>query len=579
MLPVDVGLELLHLGHYRQPLLEVAHQLVGPGQVRPPGEGDPDGDIRVLPPSPTPDHSPGDVLVEEVVRTPKCHRRHANRHPGMPEREAHQPAVEAHVDGTPHFTPATGPRRDRRANGRTPSHIQELRRQCRDEGERHEEGCQQGEPHHDCQGHVENPQLPLQVDEGHEDDEGGGRRGQDRKDDLTGPLLRRLRRRLPPLPSSVDVFQNDDGVVHHEPEAQRQAHERQEVQAEPPEVDQVQGDENGKGDGGEDDSGRPEGAKEDEEDQEDDPGGDERPVAEVRELLPDVLALIVVHDVAGAGRPPGLDLRHPRLHPVRHPDRVGPYLLQDGEGHGRTSIDAVVVPGFLEGVPHHSNVRDADQASSHRSHHRVPYVLHRGGAVPDGDDPLPVLLPDSPGLSDQVEIGDPLIDHLWGQAERGDPVLVHLDLHQAFLAPVHVHQSHALDLGQLRHHLLLQVLPEPFQGVGAREGVAQEASLRLGLELPGHVRRHLNRTHARREILLQRGQSLREIQAGEVHVGVAVELHRDAGGATAPLLVGLGVDLLHAPDLLNGGLDGRGEERLHRLGRRAGPAGRDREAG
>ena len=120
------------------------------------------------------------------------------------------------------------------------------------------------------------------------------------------------------------------------------------------------------------------------------------------------------------------------------------------------------------------------------------------------------------------------------------------------------------------------MLAQRLTGVGSGEGVVEER-LALLLKLLGHVLAHHNPVDAGRELFLQRGEALGQIEAREVHVGIAIELDPDLGGAQALLFERLGDDLLHARDLLDRRLERRGEKRFECLGRRAPPRPGNRE--
>ena len=81
------------------------------------------------------------------------------------------------------------------------------------------------------------------------------------------PFERRLHRAFAHLHVADDVFQHDDGVVHHEADRQRQRHQREVVQAVAQEVHDGEGADDGHGQGqAGDDRGR-EVAQEQEDDQ------------------------------------------------------------------------------------------------------------------------------------------------------------------------------------------------------------------------------------------------------------------------------------------------------------------------
>ena len=592
--------EAFDLRNRGQPLLEGAHQVVGALEVRTAWQLDVDQDVGVQTAhSSTPEHSPRDVVLEQIPRPSEGQQRHRHRQPGSTQREADDGGIEPCVERDrlvargrgcgPDWAALAGSGSARAPKARapggfrvrsscprspsSPSHPrQHARGEGRNEGEGHQQRRPQGQRHHDRQRHVEHPQLPLQVHEGHEDDKGGRGGGEDGQHHLAGALGCRAHRVPPRLPATEHALQNHDGVVHDQTEPHRQPHQREEVEGHASEVDQVQRDQHRERDRHEDDPRGAERAQKEEQHREDDEGGDQRPRAQISQLLLDVLALIVVEDHARPGEARAFQLRHPRPDRVRRAHRVGADLADHQERDRGLAIDPVVGSGLLVAVAHIRHVGDAHQSSAVLEQHRAPDLLGARDAVLDGDRPFLLARPHGPRLANKIEVVDPTVNHARRQPERADPVLVELDLDEAVASSARLNQRHAFDLREIRHHAFVEVGPERFQRVGAGVGVAQEPALAPGLELGRDIRLDENPLYGWGQLLLEGREPLGEVKAREVHVRVTAEVDLDAGGSRALEFLGDGDDLLDPLDPLDGSFDGGGEEGFHRLRGGAAPA-------
>ena len=246
-----------------------------------------------------------------------------------------------------------------------------------------------------------------------------------------------------------------------------------------------------------------------------------------------------------------LDPVEPRLHGIGDPDRVHAHFLVQLERDGGLPVDAVVALGLLVGVVHGGHVAHADQPALVREQRRLPQLVRRPGAVTDGEGAEQAVLLHHPGLAHVLELTD-LEPHIRGiDSERPDLVLVERDLDEPVAAPAHLHRRDPVHLQQLRHDVVVHVGAQRFEGVRAGQGVTQERALLLA-ELLRHVRLDAGRGGFGRQVVLQRGETLGEVEPGKVHVGAARELNRDVRPRVAPALARHRFDLLHAPHLLYG---------------------------
>ena len=309
----DLRGELVDLRHLTEAGLEEARKVVRLGQLLAPRLHDVDIDRVLLIAPAAPDHAAVHVLVEQVPGQAQRHQGDGHRDPRPLQRKADQTAVDAAVE--------------RRARVR-PRAVQSgwasenARGEGRDEGEGHGHAGEQADPDDEGERQVVDAQFALEV---HERDEHYDRRsggGQHRQQDLAGAVRCGIDRSLSRHAFPVGVLEHNDRVVYDQPEPHRQAHQCQQVQREPREVHHVDRDENGEADGGEDDAGGAEGLEEQDQHEEHDRGGNERACAEIAQLLPDVLALVVVEQDACARRMRVLHLRQPFLDLVGGGDGV-----------------------------------------------------------------------------------------------------------------------------------------------------------------------------------------------------------------------------------------------------------------
>ena len=562
----DIDRETLYFGNRLHAFLEVLHELVAALQVRAPRKPDLNRYVRVLTPAPTPHGPRVHVSVEEVVGATEncgCQR---YRDPRESDGEGNQVRIESQIK---RLRPRARIRR-----GRPPFFAdEEARRQRGNEREGNEERGHEREGDDDRQRHVKNFQLALQVDEGHEYDQRrrGGR--QNREHHFAGSHFGSRGGILPALPASVHVLQDHDRVVDDEAEPQRQPHEREQIERESPEVDQIQGNEYAERDGSEDECRRAERAQESQQHEEDHHGAEARPVAQVRELTLDLLALVVLEYELGAEWLEALELREAHLDCIRGTYRVHADVLEDLEANRRLAVDTRELPGLFVGVEDGRDVTDTYRRSAHGGDYGVADVLRARRAVHDGDRPFEISLADHTRLTHEVEIGDRPLDRHGIEPEGTDRLFVELDLESTITPAEYTNLRDAVDLCDFRRYDVVEVRSQRLERIGTGERVHEERAVLL-LELLGHVLAHQHLSDAGRKRLFQRRDSFRQIQAREVHVGVALEEDVDLGGARPLDLVRRRDDALDATDLLDRGLEGRGQERLHGLRRGPGPTPR-----
>ena len=144
--------------------------------------------------------------------------------------DAMQP-LDAALDATPSARPSQRARRKRPSRRIAPD-----RREHRVEREADEQADQHGDGDGDAELEEEAPDDALHERDRHEHRDDRERRRHHREADLVGRLLRRLPVRLAHREVAHDVLAHDDRVVDQQADAQRQRHQREEVQREPERV-------------------------------------------------------------------------------------------------------------------------------------------------------------------------------------------------------------------------------------------------------------------------------------------------------------------------------------------------------
>ena len=147
----------------------------------------------------------------------------------------------------------------------------------------------------------------------------------------------------------MDVFDHDDGVVHHEADGNRDGHERQIVEAVTEQIHDPDGAGQGQRHGDIGDERGPEAAQKQEDDHHDEGDADQQGKFHVMDRRADGGAAVVEHANFHAGRHPAFQLRQHGANAVESFDHIGPGLFLDDDqngviGPGPTTEHAVFHP-------------------------------------------------------------------------------------------------------------------------------------------------------------------------------------------------------------------------------------------
>src|SRR5690606_18094178 len=218
---------------------------------------------------------------------------------------------------------------------------------------------------------------------------------------------------------------------------------------------------------------------EEEQHHEDHAGRDQRPEAEIAELLADGTALIVLQDQADPRWVEGLDLLDMGFDAIRHGHRIRVGLAGDEERHRRVAVDPVVAGGVLEGIVDAGHIPDPHDSASIHEERRLQHVPDGVGTLPDRERPEEPALQDSARLRHVLEVADPLRHDEGVEPQSRDPVLVELELEHALAPAVRGYGAHAIELEQFGNDDLVDVGAEGLQGVRATDVSPHEGSTLL----------------------------------------------------------------------------------------------------
>ena len=394
--------------------------------------------------------------------------------------------------------------------------------------------------------------VAAHEDQRQEDDHRGQGGHGHRQPHLAGAADRRLPGPGALLPPAVDVLDDDDGVVHHQAEAEHEPHHGDQVQAPPQEVDGGHRGRHREGDGEGDDQGHAGGAQEEQEHEGGEEAAPQTGGLEVVHRLDDVLALVPEDlEVDALQMGPPLQLGQTGAHAAGDLHQVAPRGLHHLDPEGGAPVDAgePVLLRRLEGdfghVPEPQPVLVVDD--------ELPDLVE-GLEAPQGAhvDPPPPLHHAAPGQG-EVESGQAPADLERLHAVAAQPPQVQVDAHLPRLLAPDLDGAHALDAlqgGADVHVQQLKGIDElPLQG-GAdphdRPVVLVPAQHLHALDLLGQLR------HGPVDAVPQVGVGLVHVRARqELHVGPgaaavgAADHAADAGHRGDRLLQGAGHLPLH----------------------------------
>ena len=389
-----------------------------------------------------------------------------------------------------------------------------------------------------------------------------------RETDLAPSIQGRGTAVLPHLQVAVDVLENDDGVVHQDPDHQRHGQEGHQVQGEVEEVHGREGRDQGAGDGDHDDQGVADAVEEDQHDQGDQDDGEQevfldgvgRVEGEGGAVLGDgelQADLGVVPFKLLKGVPDSLaDI-----------DGVGIGLLLNQNPHRRLPVEAADVDGLLDRVLNLRNVAQADIPALSPSDDQVTQFVEALEAAGDPDDELSVDVLDLPCREVQVSGIDRLNDLQERKVVGAELLFVQVDPDLPLLLPDQGDLTYPSDLGEGGSNGVFEKLGE-FRGLQPGGG----ADLEDGKVVQGDLRddRVVGVGGEVRGDLVDLPLNLLD---GEVDVGALGELDRDKGDT----LPGVPLDVLHLVQRREGLFDDLRDRGLHDLwgGSRVGDHHRD----
>ena len=218
--------------------------------------------------------------------------------------------------------------------------VQDLARQHRRQRQRDEAGHQHRRRHRHREFGEQLAGITLGKRQRREHRDQRERHRHHRETDFLGALDRRLERRHAFLDVAVDVFQHDDGIVHHQADRQHQPEQGQHVDGEAHGVEEDEGADQRHRDGDEGDQGGAPVAQEQEDHPHDQHHGFEHGGVHGVDRFLDEDRAVEADLELHACRQGGLQARQLGLHRARDCQRVGGRLLDDAEAHRGAAVDA-----------------------------------------------------------------------------------------------------------------------------------------------------------------------------------------------------------------------------------------------
>ena len=284
---------------------------------------------------------------EQPGRRDKHGYRENQRHPAMPHHRLQSPVIHpVHTLKEPfrgRVEPAALPP-VRRANKSAAHHG--------GEGQRYKPGNQHG--HRDGDGEFMQQPPEDAAHEQHRNEHGSQRErhGNDRETDFSGPLQRCLHRGFALLHVTHDVFQHHNGVVHDEPHADRDRHQRQVIQAVAQQLHNGKRPDDGHrhGQARNDRGGKI--AQEEKNDHYHQANRQDQSELDVRDGFTDRLRAVIEDFDVHRGRKLGAELRQQLANPVHHFNGVLARLALDRKNDGACVIEPARHLVVLHAVEH-----------------------------------------------------------------------------------------------------------------------------------------------------------------------------------------------------------------------------------
>ena len=368
--------------------------------------------------------------------------------------------------------------------------------------------------------------------------------------------------------AAKDVLDVDDRIVHQFADGDGQAAQGHGVDADAGEFEDDEGDDKGERNGDQRDERRPGVEQEQDEHEGDEDGGVAHDLDDVVDAGLDEM-LLAEHVVVQfhPRRQGGAQFGHGFFDGPGQRDRILTRLLRYHHDHAGFAVDGGVAALDLDPFQHPRHVAHGDRCAGAGRHHGVGELRDAPDPPEVADQKLLALLLDETAGAVLVGVGDGAFDLFQGQVVGAKflGIDLHLILHAAAADGDGV--GHAGDRQQARAH----------------RPVGQQAQLhrrdRLAFEADEHDFAHdrRNRTHpwfdAGGQAVAGGGEFLADQLPRQVNVLAPVEFHENDGQADG----GDGADSLHAGRAIQGGLDGKGDQGLHFLGRQAFGFGQHRD--
>ena len=380
----------------------------------------------------------------------------------------------------------------------------------------------------------------------------------------------RLDSRQASFAQAQGVLEDNDRVVDKQAETQGQRPQGQHVDGDLEKINKVEGDQNREADGAEDQQGRFD-APQDEENQGKNHGQDDaHEQIELVEALVDLLAFIVDNPEDQVTRHISLDLFELQFDIAGDLQGAGPFFFMDNQADRRLAVDPVDIPDFAEGALDPGDVPELDGHAPLLGDDQTVDLGQAAERARDLEQEFLVSFLDLPGRIGLVP------------AVQGHQDLVGMDIQCLGLFPVQsdpdlrvgaaqdFHSRDTLHRSQAVFELLSEHFPQFLERVVAGYRVVEKIGRP---EVLGNIGDDLGTVGGIGKLTPDPGYPFHELEPGELHVGVRLELADDRG---QPDRRG-GLDLLDALDGRSHLLDRRRDLSLDDLGRHVAPVRLDRD--
>ena len=399
--------------------------------------------------------------------------------------------------------------------------VQEAGAHHRRQRQRHHGRHDHGDRHRHCEFTEQAPDDTAHEQHGYEHRD---QRGADRHDgeaDFGGAFDGGLHRPHTVLDVSENVFQHHDGVVDHEPDRDRQRHQRQVIQAVVHQIHHREGADQRDRHGDGWDNGGPEVPQEQEDDRHHQPDGQHQGELHVLDGRPDRQRAVDDGADRDGRRDRRLKLGQRGLDALHRIDDVGTRLLEDQQHDAALAVLQPAHIHILGRIDRSADVADPNGRAGFPAQDDVGVLVRLGELIVGVNRVSPLLR----------------VDRTFGRVDRGadqhGPHILHREAHRREFRRIHLHPDSALLLARdkhLRHACQLRYLLRQ-HGVGVIVHLDQRQ--RVGIH-----RQNQDRCFRRVHFVVVGGrwQIFRQLPAGRVdrrlniarrRVDVAVEVELD----------------------------------------------------